>query len=238
VITAEQEKQVSGTMELLSAYIANPPWEEWMVEVFSDAIAYAAEMLELSGDEVLDYLDEEPLGQMLHSHVFEHFVTTETNEDGETVLQEFMRTRVQQEEKSFACQYLEAFSHSELALWEVVGKVGKKVEVRRLGSDEPTVLAQLDATNVPNNICIASRLLRLPNDQNIFSFGMLPIEKAEAEEILAYLAQVRTEMLETAQTEEGQSHEAADIDAAIVEELTDMMFHETLTAWIGQGFEN
>lgn len=238
MITAEQEKQVSGTMELLSAYIANPPWEEWMVEVFSDAIAYAAEMLELSGDEVLDYLDEEPLGQMLHSHVFEHFVTTETNEDGETVLQEFMRTRVQQEEKSFACQYLEAFSHSELALWEVVGKVGKKVEVRRLGSDEPTVLAQLDATNVPNNICIASRLLRLPNDQNIFSFGMLPIEKAEAEEILAYLAQVRTEMLETAQTEEGQSHEAADIDAAIVEELTDMMFHETLTAWIGQGFEN
>jgi hypothetical protein len=45
-------------------------------------------------------------------------------------------------------------------------------------------------------------------------------------------------MLETAQTEEGQSHEAADIDAAIVEELTDVMFHETLTAWIGQGFEN
>lgn len=238
MITAEQEKQVSGTMELLSDYIANPPWEEWMVEVFSDAIAYAAEMLELSGDEVLDYLDEEPLGQMLHSHVFEHFVTTETNEDGETVLQEFMRTRVQQEEKSFACQYLEAFSHSELALWEVVGKVGKKVEVRRLGSDEPTVLAQLDATNVPNNICIASRLLSLPNNQHIFSFGMLPIEKAEAEEIIAYLAQVRTEMLETAQTEEGQSHEAADIDAAIIEELTDVMFHETLTAWIGQGFEN
>jgi len=238
VITAEQEKQVSGTMELLSAYIANPPWEEWMVEVFSDAIAYAAEMLELSGDEVLDYLEEEPLGQMVHSHVFEHFVTTETNEDGETVLQEFMRTRVQQEEKSFACQYLEAFSHSELALWEVVGKVGKKVEVRRLGSDEPTVLAQLDATNVPTNICIASRLLSLPDNQYIFSFGMLPIERTEAEEILAYLAQVRTEMLETAQSEEGQAHEAADIDAAIAEELTDVMFHETLTAWIGQGFEN
>lgn len=236
MITAEQEKQVSGAMELLSAYIANPPWEEWMVEVFSDAIAYAAEMLELSGDEVLDYLDEEPLGQMAHSHVFEHFVTTETNEDGESVLQEFIRTRVQ-EDKSFACQYLDAFAHSELALWEVVGRVGKKVEVRRLGSDEPSVLAQLDATNIPKHICIASRLLKLPNDQNIFSFGMLPIERAEAEEILAYLAQVRAEMLETAQAE-AQEHEPEDIDAAIREELTDVMFHETLTAWIGQGFEN
>ncbi len=236
MITAEQEQQVSGAMELLSAYIANPPWEEWMVEVFSDAIAYAAEMLELSGDEVLDYLDEEPLGQMAHSHVFEHFVTTETNEDGESVLQAFIRSRVQ-EDKSFACQYLDAFAHSELALWEVVGKVGKKVEVRRLGSDEPSVLAQLDATNIPKHICIASRLLKLPNDQNIFSFGMLPIERAEAEEILAYLAQVRAEMLETAQAE-AQEHEPEDIEAAIREELTDVMFHETLTAWIGQGFEN
>ncbi len=236
MITAEQEQQVSGAMELLSAYIANPPWEEWMVEVFSDAIAYAAEMLELSGDEVLDYLDEEPLGQMAHSHVFEHFVTTETNEDGESVLQAFIRSRVQ-EDKSFACQYLDAFAHSELALWEVVGKVGKKVEVRRLGSGEPSVLAQLDATNIPKHICIASRLLKLPNDQNIFSFGMLPIERTEAEEILAYLAQVRAEMLETAQAE-AQEHEPEDIEAAIREELTDVMFHETLTAWIGQGFEN
>lgn len=238
MITAEQEKQVSGAMELLSAYIANPPWEDWMVEVFSDAIAYAAEMLELSGDEVLDYLEEEPLGQMVHSHVFEHFVTTETNEDGETVLQEFIRARVQQEEKSFACQYLEAFAHSELALWEVVGKVGKKVEVRRLGSDEPTVLAQLDATGIPDNICIASRLLSLPDSKFLFSFGMLPIERTEAEEILAYLDQVRTEMLETAQSEAGPEHDADDIEAAIAEELTDLMFHETLTAWIGQGFES
>jgi hypothetical protein len=95
----------------------------------------------------------------------------------------------------------------------------------------------LDATNIPNHICIASRLLKLPNDQNIFSFGMLPIERTEAEEILAYLSQVRTEMLETAQTEV-QDHEAEDIEAAITEELTDVMFHETLTAWIGQGFEN
>ena len=81
MITEEQQNQVDAAMEMLSAYIAKDPWEEWMVEVFTDAIAYAAEMLELSADEVLDYLDEQPLGQMAHAHVFEHFVITETNED-------------------------------------------------------------------------------------------------------------------------------------------------------------
>lgn len=238
MITAEQEKQVSGTMELLSAYIAKPPWEEWMVEVFSDAIAYAAEMLELSGDEVLDYLEEEPQGQMAHSHVFEHFVTTETNESGESVLQEFMRARVQQEEKSFACQYLEALSQSKLGLWEVVGKAGKSVDVRLMGADGPTVQVAMDASGIPANICIASRLLNLPGDNHAFSFGMLPIERSEAEDILAYLEQVRGEMQEAAQSEEGQEHDAADIEAAIREELGDLMFQETLTAWIGQGFES
>ncbi len=164
MITAEQEKQVSGAMELLSAYVAEPPWEDWMVEVFSDAIAYAAEMLELSGDEVLDYLEEEPQGQMAHSHVFEHFITTETNEDGESVLQEFIRARVQQDEKSFACQYLDALLRSELALWEVVGTEGKSVKVRRLGTDDAAVLVPMDASAIPNNICIASRLLSLPDN--------------------------------------------------------------------------
>ncbi|EIJ32831.1 hypothetical protein [Thiothrix nivea] len=237
MITTEQEKQVSGTMELLSAYIAKPPWEEWMVEVFSDAIAYAAEMLELSGDEVLDYLEEEPQGQMAHSHVFEHFVTTETNEDGESVLQEFMRARVQQEEKSFACQYLEALSQSRLGLWEVVGKTGQSVDVRQLGSAEPAVRVSLDAGKIPANICIASRVLDLPGDEHVFSFGMLPIERSEAEDIIAYLEQVRGEMLEAAQGEDGQAYDAEDIEAAIEEELGDLMFQETLTAWVGQGFE-
>lgn len=237
MITTEQEKQVSGTMELLSAYIAKPPWEEWMVEVFSDAIAYAAEMLELSGDEVLDYLEEEPQGQMAHSHVFEHFVTTETNEDGESVLQEFMRARVQQEEKSFACQYLEALSQSRLGLWEVVGKTGQSVDVRQLGSAEPAVRVSLDAGKIPANICIASRVLDLPGDEHVFSFGMLPIERSEAEDIVAYLEQVRGEMLEAAQGEDGQAYDAEDIEAAIEEELGDLMFQETLTAWVGQGFE-
>lgn len=238
MITAEQEKQVSEAMELLSAYIANPPWEDWMVEVFSDAIAYAAEMLELSGDEVLDYLEEEPQGQMAHSHVFEHFIATETNEDGESALQEFIRARVQQDEKSFACQYLEALNHSELALWEVVGKAGKMVDVRRLGTDEPSVRVPLDASGIPANICIASRLLSLPDNNHTFSFGMLPVERGEAEDILAYLEQVRAEMLETAQNEEGQEYDADDIAAAIKEELGDLMFQETLTAWIAQGFES
>lgn len=236
MITAEQEKQVSGAMELLSAYIANPPWEDWMVEVFSDAIAYAAEMLELSGDEVLDYLEEEPQGQMAHSHVFEHFVTTETNEEGESVIQEFMRARLQQDEKSFACQYLEALSQSQLALWEVVGKSGKTVDVRKLGTQDEPIRVAMDASAVPANICIASRLLSLPGNVYTFSFGMLPVERSEGEDILAYLEQVRTEMRE--EGEKVVDENADDINAAITEELTDLMFHETLTAWIAQGFEN
>lgn len=233
-MTVEQDKQVSEVMELLSNYIATPPWEEWMVEVFSDAVAYVAEMLELSGDEVLDYLEEEPQGQMAHSHVFEHFITTETNESGESVLQAFMRTRVQQDQQSYACQYLEALSQSELALWEVVKTVGKQADVRRMGTTEPVIRVQMDAANVPANICIASRLLNVAGEA-VFSFGMLPISRSEAEEILVYLDQVQAEMRETAEQE--ADHDAADVEAAIREELVDLMFHETLTAWVAQGFE-
>lgn len=236
MITAEQHKQVDAAMELLSNYIAREPWEEWMVEVFTDAIAYAAEMLELSADEVLDYLEEQPLGQMAHSHVFEHFVTTETNEEGESVLKEFMRTRVQ-EDQSFACQYMHALSNSRLALWEVVNvKSGKSVTVRRMGSDDVPVQIPLEADRIPKNLCIAARLLELPNDEYTFGFGLLPVEHKEAEDILAYLQQVRAEMEENARNEE-QEFDAQDVEEAIHEELVDLMFHETFASWIGQGFE-
>ncbi len=236
MITAEQHKQVDAAMELLSSYIAREPWEEWMVEVFTDAIAYAAEMLELSADEVLDYLEEQPLGQMAHSHVFEHFVTTETNQGGESVLQEFVRTRVQ-EDHSFACQYLHALSSSELALWEVVqARSGQTATVKRLGVDEPPVQIPLEADRIPKNLCIAARLLKLPNNEYTFGFGLLPIERKEAEDILVYLQQVRAEMEENARTEE-QEFDADDVAEAIHEELVDLMFHETLASWIGQGFE-
>lgn len=237
MITAEQQKQVDGAMELLSAYIAKAPWEEWMVEVFTEAVDYAAEMLELSADEVLDYLEEQPLGQMAHAHVFEHFVTTETNEGDESVLSEFMRTRVEQDENSFACQYLKALSKSELAIWEVLNfKAGKTAQVQRLGTDGPTLQVPMEADSIPANICIASRLLQLPDGSYTFSFGLLPVERSEAEDILAYLQQVRTEMLEAARNED-QTCEAADVEAAIAEELIDVIFHETFASWIAQGFE-
>lgn len=237
MITAEQQKQVDATMELLSTYITKDPWEEWMVEVFTNAIAYAAEMLELSADEILDYLEEQPLGQMAHAHVFEHFVTTETNEDGESVLQEFMRTRVQQENASFACQYLKALSESELALWEIVSvQSGTSALVKRLGTDDAAVQVPLEAERMPKDLCIASRLLRLPNGDCTFGFGLLPVERKEAEDILAYLQQVRAEMEEAARAEE-VTPDADDVEEAIHEEMVDLMFQETLASWIAQGFE-
>lgn len=237
MITAEQQQQVDDAMELLSAYVAKEPWEEWMVEVFTDAIDYAADMIEISADDVLDYLEEQPLGQMAHAHVFEHFINTETNEDDETVLRAFMRMRVQQEENSFSCQYLKALSEAELGLWEVVSfNAGKSAEVRRLGRNEPTVQVPMDATDIPADVCIAARLLCLAGNNYTFGFGLLPIDRNEAEDILVYLDQVRAEMLEAA-VAEGQQHDADDVEAAIKEELVDVMFHETFAAWIAQGFE-
>lgn len=236
-MTTDQQKQIDNVMELLSAYIAKPPWEEWMVEVFTGAIDYAAEMLELSADEVLDYLEEQPLGQMAHAHIFEHFITTETNENGETALQAFLRSRVQQDGKSFACQYLNALNVAELGLWEVISfKAGQSAQVRQLGTQHPIYQVPLEAERIPKNICIASRLLTLPNGEHTFSFGLLPIERDEADDILAYLEQVRTEMRETVQ-DEGHAKDVADVEDAIHEELTDLMCHETFVSWISQGFE-
>lgn len=235
MITTEQQQQIDSVMELLSTYITQAPWEEWMVEVFSEAVAYAAEMLELSEEEVLDYLDEQPLGQMAHAHVFEHFITTETNESDETVLHEFIRTRIENE--PFMLAYLNALDASELALWEVVGfKAGQYADVRRFGTTDASIRVPVEASSIPKNICIAARLLSLPGDVYTFGFGLLPIERNEAEDILAYLEQVRSEMLETAQTD-AIEHEQADVEAAIQEELRDVLFHETFASWIAQGFE-
>jgi hypothetical protein len=237
VINSEQQQQIDHVMELLSSFITQPPWEEWMVEVFTGAVDYAADMLDLSADEVLDYLEEPPLGPMAHSHVFEHFITTESNEDDESVLQAFIRSRVQEDQTSFACQYLHALDESELALWEVVSFIPKKsAQVRRFGTKEQAFTVPLDAEKIPKDICIASRLLTLPNNEYMFSFGLLPIEKPEAEDIMAYLEQVRGEMLAAAK-EEGHADNAEDVEDAIKEELADLLFHETFASWIAQGFE-
>lgn len=237
MISPGQQQQVDAAMEQLSAYIAQPPWEEWMVEVFTAAIDYAAEMLDITADEVLDYLEEQPFDQIAHAHVFEHFVNTETNEDGETVINAFLRQYGQQpQHQAFGLQYVTALSVSKLELWEVVGfKAGKSASVRRFGTKEAAINVPMDADSIPSNMCIAARMLTLADGTTTFGFGLLPVERADAEDILAYLAQVRAEMMETAVTE--APHEAADVDAAIAEELVDLLFHETLAAWIGQGFE-
>jgi hypothetical protein len=174
---------------------------------------------------------------MAHAHVFEHFITTETNEDNESVLSEFIRTRVEQQTGSFACQYLNALNKATLGLWEVINfTAGQSAQVRQLGTTEPLFNVPLEADSIPKNICIASRLLTLADGNHTFSFGLLPVDRNEAEDILAYLAQVRAEMLETAQNE-GLAQDADDVEAAIQEELTDLMFHETFASWISQGFE-
>lgn len=239
MITPQQQQQIDAAMELLSAHIASPPWEEAMVQVFTDAIDYAAEMLEIGEEDVLDYLDEQPLGQMAHAHVFEYFVNTEFNEEGESVLQQFMRTRVEQSADSYACHYLKALSESELAIWEVIGlKPGQYAQVRRLGSDNAPVNVVTEATSVPQNMCLAARLLALPDGVNTFGYSLLPIERSEAEDILAYLQQVRAEMLEKANSGELENVNAADLEEAIHEEMVDLMFYETLTSWLAQGFED
>jgi len=237
VITAEQQ-QIDAAMERLSAYVAESPWDEWMVEVFTETIDYAAEMLEISDEDILDYLEEPPLGPMAHAHVFEHFVTTETNEDGETVLQAFLRAQLRGESVPYAYSYLQALGNAPLTLWDVVGfKSGEYAEVRRLGTNEPPVQVQMSVTDLPEHICIAARLIRLSDGSHTFSFGLLPIERNEAEDILAYLDQVKGEMLSTAK-EETPNQDGKDVDAAIAEELTDLLFSETFAAWIGQGFED
>lgn len=235
-MTAEQQ-QIDAAMERLSAYVAKSPWDEWMVEVFTETIDYAADMIEISDEDVLDYLEEPPLGQMAHAHVFEHFITTETNEDGETALQAFLRTELHGETAPYAYRYLQALGNAPLMLWEVVGfQAGEYAEVRSLGTSDAVTRVQMGVSSLPDKICIAARMIQLSDGSHTFSFGLLPIEQNEAEDILAYLAQVRGEMLDTAK-EEAAGQDSADVDAAIAEELTDLLFSETFAAWIGQGFE-
>lgn len=236
-MTPQEQQQVDAAMEQLSAYIAQPPWEEWMVEVFTAAIDYAAEMLDITVEDILDYLDEPPLGQMAHAHVFEHFVTTETNEDGQSVLQAFIQQYAQrQASHSHGIAYLNALANAPLVLWEVMGvKPGHSISVRRFGTQDTPVSVLLEAEQVPRDMCIAARLITLANGEHTFGFGLLPIEKQEAEDILAYLAQVRDEMLE--KTSDAVQPELADLDTVIAEEMTDLMFNETLASWLSQGFE-
>ncbi len=227
-----QQQQIEVAMEALSAYIANPPWEEWMVEVFTYAVDYTAEMLEISDEDVLDYLDEPPLGQMAHAHVFEHFVTTETSESGETVLAEFIRKQVKEADQPLSYQYLQALAKADLALWEIISlKPGVSAQVKRLGSPDQPITVVTEAKSIPQNMCLAARVLQLPNNFNTFGYSILPIEREEAEDILAYLQQVSTEHTGA------DTSSAEDVEASLQEDLVDLLFHETLTSWISQGFE-
>ena len=169
------QQQVDTVMEQLSGYISQAPWDEWMAEVFEDALAYTAEALELSIDEILDYIDEDDtLGRMAHAHVFEHFVTTEENESGETVLQTFLRQQIDPAKLPQGYHYLQALAESALGIWEVVDVKGKTAKLKLLGQDTPVFDVQIDIQNLPKNVCMATRILALPNQQNILGFGLLP----------------------------------------------------------------
>lgn len=233
----QAQEQVDSVMEQLSGYISHAPWDEWMAEVFEEALAYTADALDLSIDEVLDYIDEEDtLGRMAHAHVFEHFVTTEENESGETVLQAFLRQHVDPAKLPKGYQYLQALADSKLGIWEVVDVKGKTAKLKLLGQDTPIFDVNIDIQNLPKNVCIATRVLALPNLQNILGFGLLPLEREDAIDTLDYLAAIRGEILAQLAAEQPHLSEA-ERQQLLQEELNDLLFYETFASWIGQGFE-
>ena len=200
----EIDKAVGGLLK----YLDREPWNELFKEFYDALIAEAAELLDLSDEELSEIVGESGYQGMLFGVVFEEFATLPGEEGEMSLIHEYLKRRGWKE-RPRGRRYLEQLGGSRLGLWEVVGvKPGAWIEVRPYGTgNKPLrVFEKTGSQSIVKWDCLLARPLKV-FDRWIFSGGMLRLPRERAEEIEEMLAALEVEareiLGEAADKEEG-----------------------------------
>ena len=131
---------VDKATENLVKWAARDEWEEPHAEIYAAHIDPAADIVDMSGDEIAELLGDSAI--MLHVFITEDFFTARFGEDDElNLIDDYLKRRGWREAVS-ARRYLEALRDSHVSLYEIVDiDPGRSVTVRDLilGGEAVTV---------------------------------------------------------------------------------------------------
>ena len=169
----------------LMKWTAKDDWRPYREQVFAEHFDIICDRFEINEEEVADFLGDS-FG-MYFGCVFEDFLATRFDEDGEkNVIDDYLKRRGWRE-KVPAKRYLEAIKNSVLSLHEVVDlKPGHTMTVKDLvlGGDPVTVEEKLGSETTVRWDRIAGRIVTV-NKKNYFTGAMLLFPQEASDEVLS-----------------------------------------------------
>ena len=194
---------VDKAKENLVKWAARDEWEEPHAEIYAAHIDPAADIVDMSGDEIAELLGDSAL--MLHVFITEDFFTARFGEDDEmNLIDDYLKRRGWREAVS-ARRYLEALRDSHVSLYEIVDiDPGRSVTVRDLllGGEAVTVDERLGSKSLARWDHIAARIVTV-NGKEHFTGGTLRFRHEASQELLSVFdemaEQMKEELLEAAE---------------------------------------
>ncbi|MDP6622797.1 MAG: hypothetical protein QF754_11085 [Alphaproteobacteria bacterium] len=175
------DKAVANIMK----WSAKDDWRPYREQVFAQHFDIICDRFDITEEEITDFLGDS-FG-MYFGCVFEDFLATRFEEDGEkNVIDEYLKRRGWRE-KVPAKRYLEAIKNSVMSLHEVVDlNPGHTMTVRDLvlGGDPVTVEEKLGSETAVRWDRIAGRIVTV-NKKNYFTGAMLLFSQEVSDEVLA-----------------------------------------------------
>ncbi|TAN71021.1 MAG: hypothetical protein EPN20_04990 [Magnetospirillum sp.] len=184
--------RIPGADKAIDNLLAWSQREEWTAlreQVLADHFDEIFERTGITMDGIARQLGEGAI-RMVLGCVVEDFFAARFGEDGENVIDDYLRRRGWKE-KVAARRYLEAMRDSAISLHEVVDLVpGQQMTVRDLirGGEPVVVKEKLGSETAARWDCIAARVVTV-NGQTYFTGGMLLFGRTLADE---YVASVNT----------------------------------------------
>ena len=194
---------VDKAMENLFKWAARDEWEEPQLEMYDTHIDPAADILDMSGDEIGEVLGDSAF--MLQGFIAEDFFTSRFGKNDElNVIDDYLKRRGWREAVS-ARRYLEALRDSVVSLYEVVDvDPGRSVTVRDLiiGGEAVTVNEKQGSQSVARWDRLAARIVTV-NGKEHFTGAILPFRREASQHVLFVFdemaRQMKEELLEAAE---------------------------------------
>ena len=136
-------RKIEQSLNRLLKWSDKPQWKEYLSHTYSNHLDFAFDELNLTEDELIDYLDPEA-GGLMHHVIFEDFLTSFFGVDGElNVINDYLKRRGSRE-PLVVRQYLHALLDSTVSIFEVVELEpnGRTMKVRDLLQEDMTLTIQ------------------------------------------------------------------------------------------------
>ena len=210
---------VDKAKENLVKWAARDEWEEPHAELYAAHIDPAADIVDMSGDEIAELLGDSAI--MLHVFITEDFFTARFGEEDElNLIDDYLKRRGWREAVS-ARRYLEALRDSHVSLYEIVDiDPGRSVTVRDLilGGEAVTVDERAGSKSLARWDRLAARIVTV-NGKEHFTAGILPFRREASQELLSMFDEMAERMKEELLEAAGETGDDSTIELESVRRL-------------------